>query len=176
MKNINLIIFDLDGTLVDSREDIANAVNFTLREVGLKEKNLQEISSYIGLGMEDLMKKSLGEREDALLKKAISIFEEYYKDHLGDNSVLYPGVKDVLEYFKNERKVIITNRNYQFAVSALRTLEVYDYFEDIIGGDDIGCMKPSSCPLDKIIHRLNIDKDQFQHSAKTLKNIIKSIK
>ena len=59
MKYIELIIFDLDGTLVDSRDDIANAVNFTLKKIGLKEKSISEISSYIGTGIEDLIGKSL---------------------------------------------------------------------------------------------------------------------
>ncbi|MFQ5867415.1 MAG: HAD family hydrolase [bacterium] len=160
MKYIDLIIFDLDGTLVDSRDDIANAVNFTLKKIGLKEKSISEISSYIGTGVEGLIRKSLGNKEEVLLKKALSAFEEYYKKHSTDNSVLYPNVKEILEYFKGKKKVIVTNRNYEFALLTLKTLGIYDYFEDIVGGDDIGCMKPSSCPLDMSMHRLNANKEE----------------
>ena len=159
-KYIDLIIFDLDGTLVDSREDIANAVNFTLKDIGLKEKSKQEISSYIGKGVEDLIRKSLGERQDALFGRALSVFEEYYRKHSTDKSVLYPNVKEILEYFKEKKKVIVTNRNYEFALLTLKALGIYDYFEDIVGGDDIGCMKPSSCPLDKFVHRPNMNKEK----------------
>jgi len=160
MKYIDLIIFDLDGTLVDSRDDIANAVNFTLKKIGLKEKSISEISSHIGTGVEDLIRKSLGNKEEVLLKRALSVFEEHYKKHSTDNSVLYPNVKEILEYFKGKRKVIVTNRNYEFALLTLKTLGIYDYFEHIIGGDDIGCMKPSSCPLDMSMQRLNASKEE----------------
>lgn len=159
MKYIDLIILDLDGTLIDSREDIAKAVNFALKDVGLGEKSVSEISSYIGLGVEDLIRKSLGNKHNALIEKALSVFKEYYKEHCTDNSVLYPNVKEVLEYFKAKRKVIVTNRNYDLALQPLKTLGIYDYFDDIFGGDDIGCMKPSSCPLDRTINRFNMDKE-----------------
>jgi len=160
MKYIDLIIFDLDGTLVDSRDDIANAVNFTLKKIGLKEKSISEISSYIGTGIEDLIGKSLGNKQEVLLTRALSVFEKYYRKHSTDNSVLYPNVKEILEYFKNKRKVIVTNRNYEFALIALNKLGIYDYFENVVGGDDIGCMKPSSCPLDISMNRLNTNKEE----------------
>ena len=160
MKYIELIIFDLDGTLVDSREDVTNAVNFTLKKIGLKKKSISEISSYIGKGIEDLIRKSLGNKQEVLLKRALSVFEEYYKEHFTDNSVLYPNVKEILEYFNNKRKTIVTNRNYEFALLIMKTLGIYDYFENIVGGDDIGCMKPSSCPLNKSMGRLNADKEK----------------
>lgn len=160
MQPIDLIIFDLDGTLVDSIEDIANAVNFTLKEVGLEEKSIQEISSYVGTGTEDLIRKSLGKNEDTLFEKALSLFKEYYKKHPVDNSRLYPGAREILEYFKDKRKVIVTNRMHEFALKIIKVLNIYDYFEDILGGDDLGCAKPSSCLLDKAMNQLNIDKER----------------
>ena len=77
-----------------------------------------------------------------------------------DNSVLYPYVQKVLEHFKDKKKIIITNRNYEFAVLALKATNISDYFDDIIGGDDIGCVKPSACPLDRAMHRLDINKEK----------------
>jgi phosphoglycolate phosphatase len=160
MRGVELIIFDLDGTLVDSRTDIANAVNFTLRKLGLKEKSVAEISSYIGMGVEDLIWKSLGDEQDKLHKKALSVFEEYYRVHSTDNSVLYPGVKEILEYFQEKKKAVITNRNYEFAEVALKAFGINGYFVDILSGDDAGCMKPSPCPLDKCIDKLDVDKER----------------
>jgi phosphoglycolate phosphatase len=160
MKAADLIIFDLDGTLIDSRHDITNAVNFTLRKIGLADKTSTEITSYIGRGVEDLIRKSLGKKQDAFFSKALSIFEEYYRQHCTDLSVLYPGVKGVLDFFRNKQKVIITNRKYEFAVTVLKATSIYDYFEKIIGADDTGCMKPSSCPLHVIMQRLAINKDK----------------
>lgn len=158
MKYIELIIFDLDGTLVDSRMDIANAVNFTLKNLNLKQKSIRELSSYIGRGVEDLLRKSLGEKKDILLKKALLVFEEYHRKHSTDNTTLYPNVKEVLEHFKTQKKVIITNRKYESTLLVLKALGIYKYFEDIVGGDNTGCAKPSSCPLDKIIHSLDMHK------------------
>ncbi|MFH1239177.1 MAG: HAD-IA family hydrolase [bacterium] len=158
--NIELIIFDLDGTLVDSRKDITKAVNFTLREAGLKEKSMQEVSSFIGWGVKDLIAKSLGDGNSHLFDKSLAIFEKYYRKHATDNSILYPGAKEILEYFKDKRKVIVTNRNQEFAVLALKNLGIYDYFNDIIGADNAGCVKPSACPLDNIIEKLKISKSR----------------
>lgn len=160
MKYIDLIIFDLDGTLVDSRRDIATAVNFTLKNFGLKEKSRKEITSYIGRGVRDLVRKSLGAKKETLLEKALFVFEDYYRKHFADKSVLYPNVKEALEHFKNKKKVVITNRNHEFALLTLKALGIYEYFEHIAGGDDINCAKPSPCPLDKIIAELSVDKEK----------------
>lgn len=159
MHYIDLIIFDLDGTLVDSKDAIANGINFALKEAGLKEKKKSEISSYIGTGVDDLIRKSLGQGKENYFEKAKSVFENYRK-HSPDSSRLYPGVKETLEYFKNKRKTIVTNRKYEFALPTLKNLGIYDYFEDILGADDIECKKPSSCPLDKAITKLNINKEK----------------
>lgn len=160
MKYVDLIIFDLDGTLVDSMDGIVNAINFTLKNLSLKEKGKQEISSYVGRGVEYLIRKSLGNEQDVLLKKALPIYEEYFRKHAIDNSTLYSNVKEALEYFKNKRKIIITNRKRESAILTLRALGVYGYFEDIMGGDDLVCMKPSSCPLEMAVNRLDVNKEK----------------
>ncbi len=160
MKYVEFIIFDLDGTLVDSKEDMARGVNFTLKKIGLGEKSTSQISSHIGKGIEDLIRGSLGNKQEALLDRALSIFIEYYRKHSTDNTVLYPHVKEILEYFRDKRKTIVTNRNYEFALMALNKLGIRDYFENIVGGDDTCCMKPSSCPLDRSMGRFNADKEK----------------
>ena len=159
MKYVELIIFDLDGTLVDSKEAIAKGINFALKQFGLKEKTVSEISSYIGIGVDDLVRKSIGPGQEHLFEKAKSIFENYRKLH-PDRAILYPGVKEVLEHFKNKRKVIVTNRKYEFALPTIKELNINSYFEDILGADDIECKKPSSCPLDKAMNRLKMEKDR----------------
>ena len=159
MHYIELIIFDLDGTLVDSKEAIAKGVNFALGELGLQEKNALEISSYIGTGVDDLIRKSLGQGKEHYFEKTKSLFENYRK-HSPDSSRLYPGAKEILEYFKNKRKTIVTNRKYEFALPTLKKLGIYDYFEVILGADDIECKKPSACPLDRAVAKFNINKEK----------------
>ena len=155
---INLILFDLDGTLIDSRKDIAYSVNHMLEKLGHKKRTQEEIVSFIGRGISDLIQKSVGETDKSTLDKAITIFESHYRKHGTDNSVLYPGVLEMLKYFSNKKKSVVTNRSYEFAKAVLKKLKIDKFFEDIAGGDDINCMKPSSCSLDGVVARAKEDK------------------
>jgi len=160
MKEVDLIVFDLDGTLVDSCESISDAVNDMLMKLRLQKKPKEEIRGYIGTGVTDLIKKSLGEGHIDLLDKGLSIFAEYYNNHPTENSRLYPGAKEVLDYFKNKIKLIITNRNLDSARLILKKFGIYNYFEEIMGGDDPSCAKPNACPLNNVMSKLDINKDR----------------
>ena len=148
-----MLIFDLDGTLIDSKRDIITAVNFTLRNLNLKEKTSEEIISYIGNGVRDLLNKSLYPRNENLLEKGLAIFEDYFAEHSLDETVLHPHVEEILEYFKDKILLVVTNRTKRMSEIALRGLEIIGYFKDIIGGDDETCLKPSACPLEKAFSR-----------------------
>ena len=154
------IFFDVDGTLVDAREDIANAMNYALRQVGFPERPLDEIVSYVGTGVKDLISKSLGSGDEALVEKCISIYGNYYVDHPADKSFLYPHTIDTLKYFRNKKKIILTNRYARFADPVLKALGIRKYFEEIIGGDDENCLKPFACVLDPYISKFGLDKDR----------------
>ena len=156
-RNIELIVFDLDGTLVDTRRDLAKAVNFALKRVGLPARSEAEIISYVGRGEEHSIRKALGERQD-LFGGAAPAFKEYYREHCADNSCLYPQVKEVLEYFGDKLRVVVSNKSHEFSVAILKAVGIYDHFQDVMGGDDPECRKPSSCPLDRIRERLEVDK------------------
>lgn len=155
---IDLIIFDLDGTLVDSKDDIVNAVNYTLRRHGLKEKKPAEIVSYIGTGSRELLRKSMDNAVGASLDDVLSTFTGYSIKHCADRSVLYPHVKETLEYFCDKKKTVVTNRIRDSAERLLGALGVRGYFDLIAGGDNINCLKPSPCPLDLMINKLDADK------------------
>lgn len=160
MIEIDAIFFDVDGTLVDSRKDIANAVNYVLRQLGLKEKPSGEIVSYIGTGVKDLIRRSVGGDEDALIARGVETFSDYYVRHPADESKLYPHVKETLDYFTEKRKFILTNRYAAFADITLKAFAIRDYFEGIIGGDDEGCLKPSACVLTESFPSLKIDRER----------------
>ena len=98
MKNkFELIIFDLDGTLIDSKIDIANGVNFTLRELKLKEVAHDLIYSYVGNGIEPLIRRAVEPSGEDRIGNALDIFRAYYLEHLLDNTVLYPNVIGVID-------------------------------------------------------------------------------
>ena len=160
MIDVDVIFFDVDGTLVDARIDIANAVNYMLKRVGVRERSEKLITSYIGTGVKDLITKSLGSGNSRLVDDAIGIFSGYYFRHSADNARLYPHVEETLDFFKNKRKYILTNRYSRFADITLRKLGIRAYFDGIIGGDDDNCLKPSACVLDRFLPRFRIDKSK----------------
>lgn len=150
---MELIIFDLDGTLVDSRQDIVNAINFMLNKLTLAEKSLNEIISYVGNGILDLIDRALRPKEAELKDKGLDIFKSYYKAHPADYTYIYPGVKEVLDYFKDKQMAVITNRNHNSSVTILKKMGIYSYFEDVIGDDNTSCLKPSRCQFDRLLKR-----------------------
>lgn len=160
MVSIDAIFFDVDGTLVDSQKDIVKAISHTLKALGAPERPEELIVSYIGTGVKDLVRKSLGGRQGALVDKGVEIFGKYYMAHATDESKLYPHVRKTLEHFSAKRKFIVTNRYEQFADATLKGLGIREYFEDIFGGDDEACLKPSACVLDKAMAALRIDKNK----------------
>lgn len=155
-REIELIIFDLDGTLVDSRQDIANSINFMLDKLGLSKKTSEEIISYVGYGILELIDRSLSPKEVELKEKGLELFKNYYRAHPADYAYLYPGVKETLDYFKNKQMAVITNRNYNSSVAILKKLGIYSYFADVIGDDNTSCLKPSRCQFDRLLKNKDI--------------------
>jgi len=160
IKNIEIIFFDVDGTLLDSSEDIVDSVNFTLNFLGLEEKPFEEIVEYMGPGVKYLIEKSLGEENESLLDKALGIFEEYFNKHSNDKTKLYPNVKEILEYLKDKENFILTNRRKKMAEITLRKFGILKYFKEVIGGDEDDCLKPSPCPLHKALKYFEEKKDK----------------
>ena len=158
MPSIDTIFFDVDGTLVDARRDIANAMNHALHTLGFSRLPDETIVSHIGSGVKDLIRKSLGTGDEAIVAKGTKLYSDYYIAHAADETILYPHAVEILEYFKDRRKFILTNRYAAFADAALRGLGIRGYFEEIIGGDDENCLKPSACIVDGVAGRLRIDK------------------
>jgi phosphoglycolate phosphatase len=149
MREIELMIFDLDGTLVDSRQDIVNGINFMLKELGQEEQAFNGIISYVGKGVEELIKGVLGSQPGDVKDKALGLFKQYYKQHPADHAYVYPGVEDILNHFHKKEKVVITNRNHKSSIALLEKMGLAGYFRSIIGDDNTSCLKPSSCQFDR---------------------------
>jgi phosphoglycolate phosphatase len=157
MIDVDVIFFDIDGTLVDARKDIVGAVNYTRKRFGLPPKPFDEVVSYIGTGVSDLVRQGLGHEGEGHVRQALGVLTRYYLKHIADQAKLYPNVKSVLKYFKDKKKVILTNRYKRFAEAALKEFGLLHHFDLVIGGDDELCMKPSGCVVTKALKKLKVD-------------------
>src|SRR5882762_6908159 len=117
-----LLIFDLDGTLVDSRVDLANSINAMLRHYGRLELPNDVIASYIGDGAPMLVRRSLGDPDDEnFLQEALLYFLSYYREHKLDTTYVYEGIKEALDAIQNSRNGASTQAPSTLAASTLTT-------------------------------------------------------
>lgn len=139
------LIFDLDGTLIDSKLDLIHSVNATLTEMGREKLSDEVISSYIGHGAPMLMSRALGgvAKEDELAH-GLGYFLEYYEAHKLDNTCLYPGVPETLAKLGEARiaMAVLTNKPVKISVRILEALGIAKYFQAIYGGNSFETKKP----------------------------------
>ena len=157
MKEIDLMIFDLDGTLVDSAPDIIAAVNYTRNLLGLSSMEDRSVISLVGEGVDKLVERFIGPEFQHRREEAMAIFLAYYEEHLLDNTTLYPGVTDVLDFFSQKKKVIITNKRYHFTRKITDGFAITTRFDDIIGTGSTPFMKPDARVVFPVLESFRID-------------------
>jgi len=158
MKPIRLLIFDLDGTLVNTLEDITHSVNFTLGKLGRPLLHLDTVRQYVGDGMTMLLSRSLGMHAD-LLEEAIGIYTVHQSRNLVVRSHLYPGVKETLAYFRSLPMAVVTNKTLEFSEPLLDKLGIRRYFGMVIGADAGLPLKPAPDAFLRIMKGLSIGKE-----------------
>ena len=159
MKKLDLMIFDFDGTLVSTGADLIQAINYTLNKLKLKKKQGKEILSFVGDGINKLIERALGQDHIKYQEEAMSIFLEYYGQHLLDNTKLYPQAEDVLKNFKDKLKVILTNKRFKFTLTIAKGLNIADYFAEIIGGDSMPFLKPDGRLINYLLNKYEVAKE-----------------
>lgn len=159
-RGVELIIFDLDGTLIDSRIDIANSVNHTLKRLGLNPLDEKIITSYVGDGVRKLVERVLMPSNAHLFDKGLTVFLEYYSEHLLDNTFFFPGVIETLRFFSHKKMAVISNKLENLSIKTLKGLGVDRYFKSILGGDSLEKKKPNPEPVLKVLDALNIKKEK----------------
>lgn len=148
-----LILYDLDGTLVDTREDIAHAANHMLRQMGSSQLRHQEIASYVGRGVHYLIAHCLKSEDPKPIEKGIQVYRAYYAEHMLDHSRLFPGVLEILQYFQDRKQVVLTNKPNPFSYGLLKALGVADYFAEVIAGDSVYPKKPDPTAVRAIMKK-----------------------
>ncbi|MET1257095.1 phosphoglycolate phosphatase [Aliikangiella maris] len=158
--------FDLDGTLVNSLPDIANALNKTLTQLKQPPKDMEIVKNWIGNGVPMLIKRALSNQINpiescyqGLFDEALHIFNQAYQDSLCQDSYLYPNVKEVLNklYEHHVSLALITNKPIEFTLPLLKNLEIEKYFKLVIGGDSLAEKKPSPLPLQYTAEQLSVE-------------------
>src|SRR5580704_4128368 len=139
---MDLLIFDLDGTLIDSRLDLANAVNATRAHMGMPPLENERVYSYVGNGAPVLMRRSLGDAAtEAQVEEALEFFLEYYREHDLDYTTLYPGVRESLERFRaaGKKMAVLTNKPVRMSRNIVNGLGIADFFFQVYGGNSFEC-------------------------------------
>jgi phosphoglycolate phosphatase len=154
LKRPEMVLIDVDGTLVDSVPDLAYCVDAMMRELGLPERGETRVRQWVGNGVERLVQRALinqldGQPDEVLFAEALPVFEALYRDNTSKRSCLYPGVQEALDFIKTTgvRMGCVTNKASQFTLPLLKDLGVHDYFEIIICGDMLDRKKPDPMPL-----------------------------
>ncbi len=161
------ILFDLDGTLVDSAPDMAIALTLTFKELNMKPHTDKKIRQWVGNGIEKLLHRALtnsmdGIAEEHLMYRAKKIFFAVYPKTIGQYSKLYKGVKHTLEeLLEKEIKLgCVTNKNRAFTIPLLEKMGIKKYFEAIVCGDDIKYKKPEPDALHRAAKQLGFLTEQ----------------
>jgi phosphoglycolate phosphatase len=158
---MDLLIFDLDGTLIDSRLDLANAVNAMRSHLGMSILPIELVSSYVGNGASVLVRRALGEpATEAEFQTALAFFMQYYAAHDLDRTTLYPGVRESLDRFRDagKRMAVLSNKPTAMSRGILDGLGVGGHFFRVLGGDSFEEKKPDPIGVEALMRDAGVDR------------------
>jgi phosphoglycolate phosphatase len=157
LDQMELLVFDLDGTLVDSELDLANSVNATLEKIGRKPLSVELIASYIGQGVIVLISRALGgDASQELVEQSTEIFLNHYREHMLDNTATYPGVREALAELNGRKMAVLTNKPVNFSRAMLAGLGLADRFLRIYGGNSFENKKPDPVGLHRLMEETGV--------------------
>ena len=160
MRKTSLIVYDFDGTLVDTLFDIADSVNLTLADLSLSQLSRETIRKYVGKGVERLMSQTLSGTDFTDIPRAVSLFKQHYSENLVNHTNFYPQGREILEHFKDKKQAICSNKPEGFVRQILESLNGLHPFEAIVGGDSVKSKKPDSEGLNFILEQLNVSAEE----------------
>jgi len=159
--SVRALVFDLDGTLIDSKIDLANAVNATLSYMGRHELAHDDIFALVGNGAPTLVRRALGAgTTDAEAEKGLEFFLKYYRAHMLDNTVLYGGVRECLNSLRGWKLSVLTNKPVRFSQAILDGLGVAPFFAFVYGGNSFERKKPDPMGLLQLLRDFDVQADE----------------
>jgi phosphoglycolate phosphatase len=157
-----LLIFDLDGTLIDSKLDLAHAANATRAYMGMQPIAHELVYSYVGNGAPVLIRRVLGpEASEQDVRRALDFFIRYYGQHCLDNTVLYPGVKPALDQLRSHSvaMAVLTNKPVRISNHILRGLGLADHFFRVYGGNSFEQKKPDPIGINTLLQETGLQRE-----------------
>ena len=147
-----VLIFDLDGTLVDSKKDLTASVNYVRHKFEMSSLTEEEISRFIGNGAQMLIQRVLGSKSsEPNVQAGLQMFLSYYRTHMLDQTVLYPGVRETLKKLSDCRLAVLTNKPVHFSCAMLDGLGIYRCFTSVYGGNSFHQKKPDPVGIFQIL-------------------------
>jgi phosphoglycolate phosphatase len=160
----DLLIFDLDGTLIDSKRDLADSVNAMRAGMGLAPLADERVYSYVGNGAQVLVRRALADvtpaMDEAAIERAHRYFLEYYREHMLDATTLYPGVREALDRLHSARvpMAVLTNKPVRFSALLIQRLQLEPHFFRIYGGNSFEEKKPNPMGIDRLVQESGADR------------------
>jgi len=154
---VQALLFDLDGTLIDSKRDLVQSVNATLRELGRAELPEDLVASYVGSGAPVLINRALGGAAASdQQQRALNFFLAHYDEHKLDFTREYPGVRVTLEKLRDVPMAVLTNKPVNISVQILQGLRLAEFFRAIYGGNSFATKKPDPLGANTLLKELGI--------------------
>ena len=150
-REIDLVMFDLDGTLADTGQDLADAVNYVRSRLHLEPLDDRLVYGHVGRGVEQLLRSSLPDHCQDRFQEVMELFLKRYEKHLLDTTVLYPNVRETLDYFRKKKRAVVSNKLHRLTLSVLKGLGIDVCFDAILGGDSVPQKKPDPEALIQVL-------------------------
>lgn len=157
-----LLIFDLDGTILNTLEDLADSVNYVLKENNMPIRTISEVKNFVGNGIHKLIERAVPENtQTGVVEKIYEEFKVYYGIHCADKTKPYDGVKELLlELKKAGFKIAVVSNKADFAVQELCNKYFYNLFDDVVGEKEGVRRKPEPDSVNAVLHTLHIEKEK----------------
>jgi phosphoglycolate phosphatase len=167
-SHLKLLIFDLDGTLIDSRLDLVHSVNAMLRHLGRTELPGDVIASYVGDGAPMLVRRALGDPADeAFFKRGLEYFLSYYREHKLDHTTVYDGIKQALSRIESlngngvkRQMAVLSNKPVHPSRAIVKALGLDHFFVSVYGGNSFSTKKPDPLGVNTLLADTNSSRDQ----------------